>query len=220
MKNRVTLSVLSKIYADKKRPDYEHKCNEYRRRSEEYLKYFIHYFDSDGGMAAYGRSIGYRFAATAPFALAVMTGCDVDAGIAKSVVLKNIGYFYSNSIPTEDGCFPVGYLYETTGFGEGYASDGAISCYTEGFLCLLAGEDSKLWSADMKKLPSEDGNYLMPPPLDGLQFFICGNAQKNGVTIYNNSLHYYQDACFKHRFNDMAGSYSKFIYNSTFSIFN
>ena len=209
-----TYTLLWILIADKNRPDYEEKCENYRRRSEEYLKYFIHYFDTDGGMAAYGRSIGYRFAAVAPFALAVMTDCDIDAGMAKSVVLKNINYFYENSIPTDDGCFPVGYLYESTGFGEGYASDGAISCYTEGFLCLLADENSKLWSAEIKELPSEEGNYLLRSPLEGLQTIIEGNEKKNGVTLYNNSLHYYQYAQFKHRFNDMAGSYSKFAYNS------
>ena len=209
-----TYTLLWILIADKNRPDYEEKCEKYRRRSEEYLKYFVHYFDADGGMAAYGRSIGYRFAAVAPFALAVMTDCDVDAGIAKSVVLKNINYFYENSIPTEDRCFPVGYLYESTGFGEGYASDGAISCYTEGFLCLLADEKSKLWAAETKKLPCEEGNYLLRSPLEGLQTIIAGDVEKNGITLYNNSLHYYQDSVFKHRFNDMAGSYSKFVYNS------
>jgi hypothetical protein len=209
-----TYTLLWILIADKSRADYEEKCDTYRKRSEEYLKYFINYFDSDGGMAAYGRSIGYRFAATAPFALAVMTGCDFDAGLAKSVVLKNTGYFYENSIPTDDGCFPVGYLYETTGFGEGYASDGAISCYTEGFLCLLADENSSLWASEAKALPSEEGCYLLRAPLEGLQTFIEGNAKKNGVTLYNNALHYYQDAQFRHRFNDMAGSYSKFAYNS------
>ena len=209
-----TYTLLWILIADKNRPDYEKKCNEYRKRSEEYLRYFINYFDTDGGMAAYGRSIGYRFAATAPFSLAVMTGCDFDAGLAKSVILKNTDYFYSNSSPTEDGCFPVGYLYASSGFGEGYASDGAISCYTEGFLCLLADEDSPLWTAEAKKLPSECGKYLERSPLEGLQIMLAGDAEKNGVTLYNNSLHYYQDKLFTHRFNDMAGSYSKFAYNS------
>ena len=74
----------------------------------------------------------------------VITGCDVDAGLCKNVVMKNIEYFYKNSIPTEDGCFPVGYLYSSPGFGEGYASDGAISCYTEGFLCFLADDEHPL----------------------------------------------------------------------------
>ena len=209
-----TYTLLWILIADKNRPDYKVKCEKYRKRSEEYLRYFIHYFDSDGGMAAYGRSIGYRFAAVAPFGLAALTGCDIDLGIAKSVILKNIDYFYQNSIPTDDGCFPVGYLYESSGFGESYASDGAISCYTEGLLCLIADEDHPLWQAEMKKLPIESGSYLLRCPLSELQTAIAGNNEKNGVTLYNNGLHYYQNEFFGHRFNDMAGAYSKFAYNS------
>lgn len=209
-----TYTLLWILIADKNRPDYEKKCRLYRERSAEYLNYFIHYFDADGGMAAYGRSIGYRFAAIAPFALAVMTGCDIDIGRARAVVMKNIDYFYRESIPTEDGCFPVGYLYATPGFGEGYASDGAISCYTEAFLCLLAGEDSPLWTTPPEKLPIEQANYMLQSPLEGLQTIIAGDAQKNGVTLYNNALHYFQGEVFRSRFGDVAGSYSKFAYNS------
>ena len=209
-----TYTLLWILVADKRRKGYEEKCELYRQRSAEYLKYFAHYFDSDGGMAAYGRSIGYRFAAVAPFALAVMTGCDIDAGLCKNIVLKNINYFYEQSIPTEDGCFPVGYLYSAPGFGEGYASDGAISCYTEGYLCFLAGENDKLWSTDVSNLPISEGNYLLRNPLEGLQTVIAGNDAKNGVTLYNNALHYYQNDRFGHRFNDLAGAYSKFAYNS------
>lgn len=209
-----TYTLLWLLIADENSYGYKDRFESYKRRSEEYLKYFIHYFDSDGGMVAYGRSIGYRFAAVAPFGLGVLLGLDIDPGVAKNVILKNIEYFYKNSVPTADGCFPVGYLYESSGFGEGYASDGAISCYTEGFLCLLAGDDHPLWTAEIKALPIENGNYFKPCPLKELQTAVYGNNLKNGVTLYNNGLHYYQDRFFSHRFNDMAGSYSKFVYNS------
>jgi len=209
-----TYTLLWILIADKNSPNYETKSALYRSRSEEFLKYFAHYFDSDGGMAAYGRSISYRFAAVAPFALAVMVGCDIDAGLCKSIIIKNINYFYDNSIPTEDGCFPVGYLYSAPGMGEGYSSDGAISCYTEGFLCFLAEEDHPLWTAECAKLPIEQGYYILRNTLEELQTIIAGNDKKNGVTLYNNALHYYQNEFFAHRFNDMAGSYSKFVYNS------
>lgn len=208
-----TYTLLWILIADKNSPDYERRAELYRKRSSEYLKYFAHYFDADGGMVAYGRSIGYRFAATAPFALAVMTGCDIDAGLCKNIILKNTSYFYEKSIETADGCFPVGYLYESSGFGENYASDGAISCYTEGFLCLLADDNSPLWQAEITPLPIECADYRLPSPLSDLQTVLEGNS-KNGITLYNNALHYYQDAFFTHRFNDMASAYSKFAYNS------
>lgn len=190
------------------------RAEEYKKRSSEFLNFFIHYFDSDGGMAAYGRSIGYRFGCVAPFGLAAITGCDIDLGLAKRVILKNINYFFEKSIPTKDGVFPCGYLYETTGFAENYASDGAISCYTEGFMCLLAEENHPLWQSDETLLPIEKGDYAVQSALSGLELVVSGENNANGVTLYNNSVHYYQSKFFGHRFNDMACYYSKFAYNS------
>ena len=46
-------------------------AEEYKKRSSEFLNFFIHYFDSDGGMAAYGRSIGYRSDKTSKLARCV-----------------------------------------------------------------------------------------------------------------------------------------------------
>jgi hypothetical protein len=209
-----TYTLLWLLIVDNTAYKYDFKKVEYKKRTEEFLKYFIRYYDSNGGMVAYGRSIGYRFASIAPFGLAGLVGLDVDLGLCKNVILKNVSYFYENSIPTNDGCFPLGYLYETTGFCDRYASDGSISCYTQGSLVLLAGEDHPLWTSEIKSLPIETENYFNPCLLKGLQIAISGNNQKNGVTLYNNGLHYFQDKYFNHRFNDMAGSYSKFVYNS------
>ena len=202
------------LLADPEDPEYEDRRAGYRERSAAFLKFFLHYFDSDGGMAAYGRSIGYRFAAVAPFGLAALTGCDISLGAAKNVILKNISYFFERSIPTDDGVFPVGYLYFSPGFGESYASDGAVSCYTEGFMCLLAGEEHPLWQAEPEPLPVEKESYLLESPLPGMEILLEGDGNVNGVTLYNNSIHYYQDDFFGYRFNDMAGAYSKFAYNS------
>ena len=55
-----TYTLLWILIADKSRADYEGKCEKYRKRSSEYLNHFIHYFDSDGGMAAYGNRSGLR----------------------------------------------------------------------------------------------------------------------------------------------------------------
>lgn len=199
------------LIADKNSPDYEERAEKYRRRSEEYLEYFAHYFDSDGSMAAYGRSISYRFAAVCPFGLAAAAGCNLDMGKTKSIILKNISYFLENCTMV-DGCLPCGYLYQSTGFVETYTCEGSITCYTEGLMCLLAGEDHPLWTAECKPLDIEEGNYSIKSPLDGLEIVLHGENAKSGVTLFNNSLHYYQGQ--PSNFNDMGSYYSKFAYNS------
>ena len=202
------------LIGDQSRPDYARRCEQYKRRSEEFLGFFAHYFDSDGGMAAYGRSICYRFAAVSAYGLAAAVDCDIDYGMAKRLILRNINYFFENSIMPADGVLPDGYVYDAYSFVENYTSEGSNCCYTEGFLGLLCGEDSKLWTAEETPLPIERGNYLLACPQEDIGLVLCGNDRKNGVTIFNNSVHYYQEPFFTKRFNDMAGYYSKFAYNS------
>lgn len=190
----------------------EEKSRIYKERSSEFLKFYSHYFDSDGGMCAYGRSLSYKFAAVSVFGLAALTGCDIELGLAKNIILKNIDYFFSKGIPTVDGCFGCGYLYETTRFAENYASDGANTCYTEGFMCLLAGEDHPLWTATAAPLHIEREDYLLKCPLDRLDIIVSGEERYGGVTLFNNAIHYFQGT--NMGFNDMCGYYSKFCYNS------
>ena len=207
-----TYTLLWILIADPTHPDYAERCNRYRRRTEEFLQLYSHYFDVDGGMVAYGRSLSYRFAAVSAFGLAALVGCKIDLGLAKRIILRNIEYFFEKSIPTEDGCFSCGYLYPSMRFAENYASDGATTCYTEGFMCLLAGEDHPLWTTPEAPLPIESGDYLVDCPVEKLDFLLQGEKDYGGVTLFNNAIHYFQKG--NHGFNDMCGYYSKFCYNS------
>lgn len=199
------------LIADKSAEDYARRAENYRRRSEEFLEFFAHYFDTDGGMAIYGRSNSYRFAAVCPFGLAALAGCNIDLGKTKTLILKNIGYFFDNCRMV-DGCLPCGYLYESGGFVENYTCDGSSTCYTEGFLALLADESHPLWQAECAPLDIECGDYLLTSPLPDLSIAIVGEAAKGGVTLFNNSIHYFQRS--PSEFNDMAALYGKFAYNS------
>lgn len=207
-----TYTLLWTLIADKSNPENLKKCEAYKKRSEEFLKFYAHYFDFDGGMVAYGRSLSYRFAAVSAFGLAAKAGCNIDFARAKNIILKNINYFFENSLPTHDGCFESGYLYSSPRFSEVYASDGATCCYTEGFMCLLAEDDHPLWTAKASQMVIEEKDYLLECPVDKLDFLVQGENDFGGVTLYNNAIHYFQDRNYK--FNDMFSYYSKFCYNS------
>lgn len=202
------------LIGDRSRPDYLERCRRYRERSEEFLRFFAHYFDVDGAMAAYGRSICYRFAAVSAYGLAAAVGCKIDYGLARRLILRNISYFFDNSIMPADGVLPDGDLYDAFCFVENYTSEGSNCCYTEGFMGLLCGEDSPLWTAQETPMPIEQRKYLIACPQKDIGIVLCGNAEKNGVTLFNNSVHYYQEPFFTKRFNDMAAYYGKFAYNS------
>ena len=202
------------LIADKEAPGYSEKAELYKRRCEEFIRFYVHFFDADGGMAAFGRSLSYRFAAVTNFGLAAKCGCAIDLSLTKNIILKNIGYFFENSIPAKDGIFHCGYLYETPAFAENYATDGASTCYTEGLMCLLCGEEHPLWCAETGEMPIEKGDYTLKCPNEKIGIVLTGENEYGGVTLYNNSMHYYQDAFFGHSFNDMSAYYGKFCYNS------
>ena len=63
-------------------PGYRASCEKYRQRTEAFLPWFAHSFDRAGCNVAMGRSLAYRFAASAIFPLAVAAGCRVDPGLA------------------------------------------------------------------------------------------------------------------------------------------
>ena len=207
-----TYTLLWILIADKNVPGYTERCESYKARTSEFLRFYSYYFDADGGMCAYGRSLSYRFAAVSVFGLAALVGCDIDLGLAKTVILKNIGYFFEKSLPSPDGVFGCGYLYESTRFAENYASDGATTCYTEGLMCLLANDTHPLWTAEVKPLHIERGDYLIRCPREGLDILLQGEKEYGGVTLFNNAIHYFQGK--NSAFNDMASYYSKFCYNS------
>ncbi len=207
-----TYTLLWILLGNKDDPEYAEKCERYKKRTEAFLRLYTHYFDADGGMAAYGRSLSYRFAAVSVFGLAALVGCNIDLGLAKNIILRNIDYFFSRSLPSDDGCFGAGYLYPSVRFAENYASDGATCCYTEGFMCLLADEEHPLWTSEEKPLPIEDGDYLIECPVEKLDFLLQGENDYGGVTLYNNSIHYFQTT--NSQFSDMCSYYGKFCYNS------
>lgn len=185
----------------------------YMDRIKEFIKYYIHIFDCDGAMVAFGRSLSYRFAASSVFAVAGILGCDVDYGLIRTALMKNIRYFMANVIPSSDSIFPPGYLYQSTALVENYTSGGGAYWCSKVFLALLLDADHAFWKAPPAKLPIETGDFIICSLPDNINMVLEGAADTSGVTLYNNTSTYFQKV-FTHKFNDMASYYSKFVYNS------
>lgn len=193
-------------------PGYAKRKKEYIARTERFFRQYVHFFDTTGAHVPFGRSLTYRFAASCVFPLAVLCGCDIDVALAKTVMLRNIGYFAENVI-TENGVLPPGYLYNSPALVENYTSDGGAYWCAKTFLCLLIGEDHPFWTSKPIDLPIEKHDYLFYPECEKVDLAVTGTKQ-SGVTVYNNVFQYYQLGKYLNRFNDMAAYYCKFAYNS------
>ena len=185
----------------------------YKKRTEEFLKFYLHVFDKDGAYVPFGRSLSYRFAATAIFPAAAILGCDVPYGMCREVMFDNIEYFLKNSIPAESGVLGAGYLYDSPSLVENYTSQGGAYWCSKAFLALMIDDNSPFWCEEEENYPAKLGEYLIKAPVENINVMV-ENCKNSGVTMYNNTISYVQNGVFTHHFNDMGALYSKFVYNS------
>ena len=187
------------------------RAAECKRRAETFIPFYLKFFDRDGSVPAMGRSLSYRFAESAIFPVAALSGCEIPFGVCRRAVMKNVSYF-TESRGNVSQILKPGYLYPSSPLTDSYTSElGSLWC-SKTFLALALGEDDPFWSDEEKPLPSEEGDYTVNAEPRGVDITIASDA-KSGVTLYNNTSSYYQGD-FGHTFNDMAACYCKFAYNS------
>jgi len=191
----------------------ENRAEEYKKRTEKFFDYYTHMFDINGAACPFGRSLAYRFAQSSFFAAAALSDCNVNYGLARKILIKNVSYFMENSILNEDNTFPPGYLYDSSAVVENYTSSGGAYWCAKTFLALLLPENHKFWQAEESEMPIEKGDFLINSPLDNVDMLLEG-TKNSGVTLYKNICSYYSSKGWRARYNDMAGYYNKFVYNS------
>lgn len=192
-------------------PHYNERRAKYLERTGEFLCDYARLFDGNGAYPPFGRSLAYRFAASCVFPLAVLAGVNTDVRIAGEITRRNITYFKENVLTGHDNILPVGYMYNSPSQTENYTSSGGPYWAAKSFLCLFIQKDNDFWKNT--ELPIEKGGYVLHPKDSRLNFFIAG-TNETGVTVYNNHFQYYQKGIYCNQFNDMAGLYCKFCYNS------
>ena len=192
----------------------EARVQNYKKRCEAFFDYYTHMFDVDGGVPAFGRSLSYRFAESAYFAAAAFGGCNVDFGLARRIIIKNVSYFVDNMIVPEDGVLPAGYMYESTPLAENYTSSGGAYWCAKTFMVLALDDEHPFWTAEEKAMPIENGEFTVNSAPEKIDMILEG-THRAGVTLYNNSVMCYtfENGC-GGRFGDMPSCYSKFVYNS------
>lgn len=207
-----TYPLLWIMLADKTFPGYSERKNLYRARAEEFLPYFSHFFEETGCHIPFGRSLAYRFAASCIFPMSIYSGCRFSSGLARCITLKNVSYFQENAI-LDQGILPPGFLYEAPQVVENYTSDGGAYWCAKAFLALLLPKEHPFWSAPDEKLPAEISPFFADTGSPHIHMPVAGEPG-NGVVLYNNTAHYFQDNLKTQFFLDMAGFYSKFAYHS------
>jgi hypothetical protein len=156
-----------------------------------FLKDYIHFFAASGENPPFGRSLCYRFAASAPFGLAEFCGVSaVPPGQARRACTRNLDFFLRHPIQQSQGALSLGWTDEFPALSEAYSCAGSPYWAAKAFAPLLLAPAHKFWHAETKLLPAEAGDFQLAVPQAGLVVRSHGGAVEvlnnaNGINVGN-----------------------------------
>jgi hypothetical protein len=129
----------------------------------QFLRDYTHFFAASGENPPFGRSISYRFAATAPFALAQSLGIGgVSPGLARRVCRLNLEFFLRQRYQQDQGALSLGWTDELPAIAEAYSCAASPYWAAKAFAPLLLAPDHPFWTAPEEPLPAERGDFARP----------------------------------------------------------
>ena len=165
-----------------RRPDHREVVLQHGRS---FIDGFLHFFGSNGSYPAWGRSIVYRFAALAPFAVGhFLDIAPKDPGLLRRVSSGCIRYFYDHGLFESEGHFVrQGYHGDFPAAGEAYISPGSPYWCCHGLFALTLDRDDPFWTATESPLPVERDDFDLTLPAPGLM--LSGRRETGQVLLLN-----------------------------------
>jgi hypothetical protein len=134
-----------------------------------FLDSYQHFFAASGEHPAFGRSIAYRFNASAPFAAAALGGAlSIPAGRARRLMSRNLNFFLSKPLGQAEGALSLGWHDPFPELAEKYSCAGSPYWAVKSFVCLVLPPDHRFWTEPEDLLVAERGDYAVPIPQAGL----------------------------------------------------
>jgi len=156
----------------------------YRRRLHQFLTTYPQFFGADGAPVHLGRSLTYRFAATAPVWLGALADCSPLApGLTRRLASGGVRHFVERGVPDERALLPLGW-YDTF-LPATQADSGPASPYwaSKAFLGLLLPADHAVWTERELPLPVEESDQYTALPAPG--WLLHGTRHDGIVRLIN-----------------------------------
>jgi len=132
----------------------------WREWAESFLQDYVHFFAVSGEHPPFGRSMHYRFAASAPFAVAIKAGVkSVQPGLARRVCTRNLAFFLKHPIGQAEGCLSAGWIDDFRTMAEPYCCPGSPYWAAKAFAPLLLPPDHTFWTEPEHPLPCEQEDF-------------------------------------------------------------
>ncbi|QNS02511.1 DUF2264 domain-containing protein [Streptomyces xanthii] len=138
-------------------------------RLREHLEGFSLLFAGDGAPVHFGRSLTYRFAATAAVGVGALTGhTPLSPGASRRLASGSLRYFLDRGAVTDQGLLSLGWHGPHAATLQNYSGPASPYWASKGFVALLAPEDHPLWTATEEAAPSEGPDRVLALPAPGL----------------------------------------------------
>lgn len=153
------------------------RARRWREWTHEFLKDYVYFFAASGEPVPFGRSMTYRFAASAPFALAEKCGASPLApGLSRRLCTRNLRFFTEQNIRQSQGVLSLGWVDEFPAMTEAYSCAGSTYWAAKGLSPLLLPPEHAFWTEPEEPLPSEQGDYSHAIPQIGMVIRSQGGA--------------------------------------------
>ncbi|KAK7419273.1 hypothetical protein QQX98_003425 [Neonectria punicea] len=137
----------------------EERVQRYRTQAQAFSATFWRYFAVDGAAIPYGRSLTYRFAFAAFWAVAALANIQLPApmdspGAIKGMLLRHLRWWaHHPDIFNSDGTLNVGFTYPNMYLSEDYNSSQSVYWCLKSFVVLCLPEGHEFWTCQEKPHP-------------------------------------------------------------------
>ncbi|MGW5661580.1 DUF2264 domain-containing protein [Streptomyces sp. NPDC003758] len=147
----------------------EESSARYGARLREHLEGFSLMFGADGAPLHFGRSLAYRFAASAAVGLGALTGhTPLTPGTSRRLASGSLRYFLDHGALNEDGLLSLGWHGPHEATLQTYSGPASPYWASKAFVSLLAPVGHPLWTAREEPAPAEEADRVLALPAPGL----------------------------------------------------
>lgn len=192
-----------------RRPDYRQAV---LKRGQSFMDAFLHFFGANGSFPAWGRSVVYRFAALAPFAVGhFLKIAPDDPGLLRRLSSGCIRYFFEHGLFDPMNHFVrQGYHGDFPPAGEAYISPGSPYWCCHGLFALMFDSNDPFWTETESPLPVERGDFELVLPGPG--FILSGRRDTGQILLLNSRSGQEHDAP-RHNY---TSKYGKLVFSTHF----
>lgn len=160
----VSYGLLYAMFMEKEAGE-EERCARYRERARAFAQDYLYWFGGDGASIAYGRSLTYRFAQGAFWAVALLAGegeSMLPLPVMKGLITRHLAWWLNQPIYDNAGVLTIGYAYPNLQMSETYNAPGSPYWALKCFAFLALPDDHPFWSAQCAPLPALEGCKYLP----------------------------------------------------------